>query len=138
TGQWIMANGSVPHRDIFSYTMPNTPWFAWEWLWDVSFAVIYNAAGLGGVALASLGILCLTMALLFRQVRRKCENPLLAFAVTTVAIAGSSLQWLARPHVFTLLLILIFFSILEKAKHALDHGQERRARRLLWLLPPIT
>src|SRR5262245_17629678 len=47
TGQWILANHRVPHQDLFSYTMPGTPWFAWEWLWDIAFAVIYNYSGLG-------------------------------------------------------------------------------------------
>src|SRR5439155_20547089 len=42
TGQWILANGRVPHHDMFSFTMPGQPWFAWEWLWDVAFAKIYD------------------------------------------------------------------------------------------------
>src|SRR5204862_2736334 len=65
TGQWILANRSVPHHDMFSYTMPGTKWFAWAWLWDILFAVIYNFTGLGGVVIASLVLLCATMALLF-------------------------------------------------------------------------
>jgi hypothetical protein len=74
TGQWILANHKVPHSDIFSYTMPGTPWFAWEWLWDTAFAGIYNVSGLAGVALVNLLVICVTMALLFQLTRRKCDN----------------------------------------------------------------
>ena len=27
TGEWIMANGRVPHEDMFSYTRAGQPWF---------------------------------------------------------------------------------------------------------------
>src|ERR1051326_6678558 len=66
TGQWILANHKVPYTDMFSYTMPGTKWFAWEWVGDILFAVIYNFSGLGGVVIGSLIVLCVTMALLFR------------------------------------------------------------------------
>src|SRR5438105_13567515 len=82
TGQWILANHRVPDRDVFSYTMPGATWFAWEWLWDAVFAVIYNFSGLGGVVLATLAIICVTMALLFLLTRRKCNNVLIPFAVS--------------------------------------------------------
>jgi hypothetical protein len=138
TGQWILANHRVPYADPFSYTMPGTKWFAWEWIWDIAFAVIYNFSGLGGVVIASLAVLCVTMALLFNLVRRKCDNVLVAFVVTTIAIAGSSLHWLARPHLFTLLFGVIFFWMLELAKEALESGDKARAMRLLWKLPVLS
>ncbi len=138
TGQWILAHHQVPRQDIFSYTMPGQPWFAWEWLWDVSFAVIYDSFGLGGVVLASLAVLCVTMAMLFRLVLRKCGNVLVAFVVTAVTVACSSLHWLARPHLFTLLFGVIFYSLLERIKDNLEAGDTTRARRLLWSLPVLT
>ena len=138
TGQWILAHHQVPRQDIFSYTMPGQPWFAWEWLWDVTFAVIYNSFGLGGVVLGSLAVLCVTFAMLFRLVLRKCGNVIIAFLVTGVAIACSSLHWLARPHLFTLLFGVIFYSLLERIKDSLETGRSARARHLLWSLPLLT
>jgi hypothetical protein len=138
TGQWILANHRIPHSDMFSYTMPGTPWFAWEWVWDVAFAVIYNCSGLGGVVMGSLVVLCFTMVLLFRLVRRKCNNVFVAFVVTTIAIAGSSLHWLARPHLFTLLFGLIFFWMLDYTKEAMEAGDNARARRLLVAMPVLS
>src|SRR5215471_9660332 len=75
TGEWILANGRVPDKDFFSFTKTGDPWFAWEWLWDVSFAWLYHHGGLATVIVVSMAILSLTFTLLFRLVRRHCENP---------------------------------------------------------------
>src|SRR4051794_12388568 len=65
TGQWILANGRVPESDVFSYTKAGQPWFAWEWLWDVSFGWLHQMWGMQAVLAVSTLILCLTFALLF-------------------------------------------------------------------------
>src|SRR3989442_11040693 len=93
TGEWILANGRVPRTDIFSYTRPGEPWFAWEWGWDVLFARLYQSFGMASVVLASMLIISLTTALLFRLGRRKADNLFVAFAVTALAMADSSLRW---------------------------------------------
>jgi hypothetical protein len=139
TGQWILAHGRVPSTDLFSYTMPGRPWFAWEWLWDVSFAKLYEySGGMAGVVIGSLVVLCLTSALLFRMTREYCGNVLIAFVVTAAAIAGSAVHWLARPHLFTLLFGVICYWIVERCREALAAGDTGRARRLLAILPAMT
>jgi len=126
TGEWIMQHGSVPTTDIFSYTKAGQPWYAWEWLWDVAFAWLHRQGGMAAVVLASMLVLCITFALLFRLVRRSCPNVLIAFAATVCAIAGSTVHWLARPHLFTLLFTVMFLALLERAR-------EGRTRILLFL-----
>src|SRR5689334_3280753 len=106
TGEWILQNGRIPRTDIFSYTMPGQPWFAWEWLWDLCFGWLHQRWGMAAVVAASLLVLCLTFALLFRLVRRKCGNDFLAIAVTALAAAGCSIHYLARPHLFSFLFIV--------------------------------
>jgi hypothetical protein len=32
TGRWILAHGTVPKQDIFSFSMPGAPWTSPEWL----------------------------------------------------------------------------------------------------------
>lgn len=126
TGEWILANGRVPDRDIFSFTKPGEPWYAWEWLWDVVFGWLHLHWGLAAVVLASSLVLALTFALLYRLVRRACDHEFIAIAVTITACGASALHWLARPHLFTLLFLVIFLSILERAR-------EGRTRLLVWL-----
>jgi hypothetical protein len=112
TGEWIIAHGWVPFRDIFSFTKPGAPWFAWEWLSDVVFAKLNAFGGLQAVVLFSILLVSTTFAALFLLVRRK-SNPLVALVVTMVAAASSSIHWMARPHLFTLLFLVIFYAALE-------------------------
>jgi len=129
-GEWMLANGRVPDQDIFSFTKPGQPWFAWEWLWDVIFGWVHQHWGMAAVVVANILVISVICALLYRLVRRKCGNVLLAIGVTGVAVAGSSIHWLARPHLFTLLFVVIFYSTLERVR-------EGRVR-LLMALPVLT
>ncbi len=129
TGQWILANHQAPRVDMFSFTMAGKPWFAWEWLWDVAFAVIYRHGGLGSVVLVSMVVICLTFALLYRLLLRKCGNPLVAIAVTCLAAAGTTIHWLARPHLFSFLFMVVFLDVLDRAYDG--------RKVLLWILPPL-
>ncbi len=118
TGDWILANGRVPTKDLFSFTMPGKPWFAWEWLWDVVVAWLHQHGGMAAVLLFSVFVISLTFAVLFRVVRRQAGNDFLAFGVTLLAVAGASLHFLARPHVVTLLFVVILYWILDRARTA--------------------
>ncbi len=128
TGEWMLAHGQVPHSDMFSFSRPGAPWFAWEWLWDVLFALLHQRWGMPAVVLASVLVLCVTSALLFRLVRRKCNNGLVAIAVTLLATGGCAIHWLARPHLFTLL----FFTV---TLHITERASEGRIKLLGWLIP---
>src|SRR5271165_220766 len=134
TGEWILAHGRVPHRDIFSFTRSGQPWFAWEWLWDVLFGWLHLHAGMAAVVLASSLVLALTFALLFRMARRS-SDALVALAVTLAAAAGSAGHWLARPHLFTMLFTVIFYSMLDGSGEST--GRESGVPRRLWLLQPL-
>jgi hypothetical protein len=130
TGEWILANGRVPQVDMFSFTKAGQPWFAWEWGWDVLFALLHQRGGMAAVVLASLLVISVTSALLFRLILRKCENVFIALAVMVLVTACSAIHYLARPHLFTLLFVVIFYWIFELAK-------DGRTRLLMWL-PPLT
>ena len=95
---------------------------------DASFAWLYDRGGLGIVVAVNILILCLTFALLFRLVRRHCENPFVAIAFTFLACAASAIHWLARPHLVTMLFTVLLLM-------ALDHDRTRRTQGWLWALP---
>src|SRR3954452_10987904 len=106
TGEWIIANGWVPMRDIFSFSKPGAPWFAWEWLSDVLFAWLNSVDGLRAVLLVTIGLICATFTLLYWLTHRK-SNAIIAICLTMIAAAASSIHWLARPHMFTLLFLVL-------------------------------
>ena len=130
TGEWILSNGRVPTQDVFSFTKAGAPWYAWEWLWDACFAWVYHHGGLASVVMVNIALICLTFVLLFRLLRRHCENPFIAMAVTSLACATSALHWLARPHLITMLFVVILFFVLDRVR-------EGRTRWLL-VLPFFT
>jgi hypothetical protein len=126
-GEWMLDHRRVPHQDLFSFTQAGRPWFAWEWLSDVAMAWLHRQGGMPAVALAALLVLSATFALLYLLARARSGNVLIAIALTAVAVAVSSLHFLARPHLLTLLFTVLFLMVLES-----------RQLRRLWLLPPLT
>src|SRR5256885_5265788 len=134
TGEWILANHRAPAHDIFSFSKPGDPWFAWEWLTDVLFAGLNALGGLQAVVIFAIFMLSATFTGLYFLVRRK-SNPVVAIVVTMVAAAASSIHWLARPHLFTPLFLVLFYA-------ALGQGREGRTRfagvPILAALPVIT
>ena len=134
TGEWIIAHHTVPTQDLFSFSRPGAPWFAWEWLSDVLFGWLNGIGGLAAVILVAVLLLAVTFGLLFRLTRRKA-GPILAFVVTMIAAAASSVHWLARPHLFTLLFAVVFYTVLERVRE----GRGTIARLpCLALLPAAT
>ena len=130
TGQWILQHGAVPRTDLFSFTKPHDAWFAWEWGWDVIFAAIHQFWGLAGVAFVNACLLCCISALLFHLIRRCCGNDLLSLLFTLIAVCGSTIHWLARPHLLSWIFVLIVLHVFVSA--------ERGKVNLLWWLPLLT
>jgi hypothetical protein len=126
-GEWMLAHGRAPRQDIFSFTKPDQPWYAWEWLSDVLMARLHLAGGMPAVLLGSICLICLTSTLLYRLIHRQSGSVLIAFVLTALAAAASSIHWLARPHLFTMLFMVIFYTILEEKR-----------MRLLFILPVAT
>ncbi|MBV9266809.1 MAG: hypothetical protein JO061_11635 [Acidobacteriaceae bacterium] len=129
-GEWILQHHTVPTHDLFSFTKAGQPWFAWEWGWDLLFGAIHHSAGLAGVVLVNVLLLGLVSVLTFRLARRECGNDLLAFLITSIAICGSTVHWLARPHLLSWVFFLAFAHLIRTA--------ENGRLRVLWALPVLT
>lgn len=129
TGQWIANSHSVPMRDPFSYSKPDGVWYAWEWLSDLLFSSLNAHGGLAAVALITILIISTTFMIVFRLARRN-SNAIVAILLTMIAAVASSIHWLARPHLFTLLSLALFYVALERVRG----GQTI----YLWVLPAAT
>jgi hypothetical protein len=131
TGEWILRNGRVPAVDIFSFTKPGSPWFAWEWLSDVGMAAVHHVAGLSGIVLLSFVLLALTSTFIYRNAVAESGHRLTAFTLTSLGVAASTIHWLARPHLVTPLLAAVFLGTLIRI-------QRSGRPHLLLVLPPLT
>jgi hypothetical protein len=130
TGEYILDERQWPRQDLFSFSKPGDPWFAWEWLADVAFAVTFRAAGLSGLAVLAALAIVLAALILFRRMLRLGANTFIAMIVLMLALGAASIHFLARPHVFTLLAWSLSWSLIER-----DRAQPGRT---VWWLVPLT
>jgi len=113
TGDLIRQTGTVPHHDVFSHTMPGRDWFAWEWLTDVAMSVVHSNFGLLGITKAALIVLFLSYALLLRVALRRGADVFVASGLVIFGAWTSMVHWLARPHILSILLMLVWCILLD-------------------------
>jgi hypothetical protein len=130
TGDYVLEHHAVPQKDIFTFTRPNEPWFAWEWLSDVIFSRIHRVWGLKGIVLLAGVLFCLTATIVFCHMLWSGGNLFLALVVAILANGASSVHFLARPHVFTFVLLALSMWLLARDR--------LRPDRAIWLLAPLT
>jgi len=130
TGEYILANHAVPTHDLFSFSKPGAPWFAWEWLSDVIFGLLFQIGGLKAIVLFAGVLIAVFATVLLRYSIWRGANALLAAATTFLAVGSASLHFLARPHLFTLLFLPACLWLVE--------ADRRNNTRWLWVLAPVT
>jgi len=131
-GEYVLDQGSVPTVDLFSFSKAGQEWFAWEWGADIIYAGLHRAMGLKGIVLLAAGLIAFYTTLLFRYSLWRGSTALLSLGITLMAVAASSLHYLARPHLATLVLVPATMWIIERDRRLADGD------RWLWSLIPIT
>lgn len=114
-GNWIVAHHAVPHQDIFSHSVLGTPWVPHEWLAEIAMAALYNHLGWAGLVVAAALSLAAAVALLLRVLLHYLEPPY-ALIATIMAWGLCQPHLLARPHVFTLPILVLWISNLVAAR----------------------
>ena len=127
-GGLILETGAVPRTDPFSYTMAGEPWFAWEWLADLLMALAHRSSGLAGVVGGAVLVLLLAYGLLYQAMATRGSDLLLSSGLTLFAAVCSIVHWLARPHVFSILFLVVWLMLVESY---------RRKRRYWIFLTPL-
>lgn len=128
TGQYVFANGQVPHTELFSFTFPGISWVAHGWLAGTVFYAVYAAVGLYPL----IFLFAVLAALSFWIVLKDTHVHPFIFASALLLGMWSILPNVGvRPRVFTLLLASIFLVVLQ------NYGRTGAGRRI-WLLIPLT
>jgi len=130
TGEYILNHHAVPHYDLYSFSKPNAPWYAWEWLTDVIDGSLYRLAGLKGVVLLAGVVIALFATTLIRRMVWRSTHLFVAVVIALMAVGAASIHFLARPHIFTMLLLSISVWMIE--------ADRREPSRRIWWLVPIT
>ena len=129
-GSVILRDGAVPRVDIFTWPNGGQPFLDWEWLAEALYAAANAAAGLNGVALLAASLIAAALYGLYRRLIGAGLSALPALLVLLLAAVTSEIHWLARPHLFSLVLTVVALSILESVRSG-----RASARRLAWLAP---
>jgi hypothetical protein len=76
-------------------------------------ALIHRPFGLAGIVVFFSAIIGLIYFLLFKFLRASGNNIILTVFLVLLVVASSTLHWLARPHLFSLLFIIVYYRILD-------------------------
>ncbi len=113
TGQHILETASVPTHDLFSFTKPGDVWFAYEWLAEAAYGWLFNLAGFKGIVLLAGMLIALYITVLLKHTMWKGANGMIALVVMLLTATATSIHFLARPHLFTLLFLAIAVWVLD-------------------------
>ncbi len=127
-GRLLLALGSWPHTDLYSFSAAGHAWVMHEWLSDLGMFALYQLGGLPLLVAAFATIVTAGAGCLYLLLRFSGLHPTAAVVVTlTGALAGST-AWGARPQ----LVNLIFTGLL-----VLGLQQYQRRRLPAWWLAPF-
>jgi len=129
TGEILLQTGRVPAHDPFSFWRAGERWYAWEWLSDAIFAELHRRGGLEAVAALAAVAVCLWAALLLAWLLDRGAGAWISLGVTLAAVSASSIHFLARPHIFSLLLLGPALWTIDRDRRAPDG--------LVWWLVPL-
>ena len=111
TGRWILAHGTVPSTDPFSFTMGGQPWIAIEWLSEIIYAAAFEAAGYSGVAAVVILAIMALHLIVFAFLRRRV-GPIAMLASFVAMDAVLTMFVLARPHILVWPVVAAWTAIL--------------------------
>ena len=113
-GKFILQGHLPPIYDIFSYTRNGVPVAPHKWLSGVLFFIAYLIFDERGIIILSALLLAVTFTLIFSDGVNRTGTRLPVFFLVAWGAAISSLHWISRPHLFTMLLFSIWLLLNEK------------------------
>ncbi len=106
SGEWILAHHALPSTDPYSFSKGGQPWFLWEWGSDVILGLAHNIDGLRGITVLIALAISVCTWLCCRLQFELGGDFFIAALLAPPMITTASLHWLARPHVFSWLLLV--------------------------------
>ncbi|MFN0106438.1 MAG: hypothetical protein ACKV2U_30650 [Bryobacteraceae bacterium] len=116
TGERILREFSVPRVDTYSFSRPGGTWYAWEWAADAAMGGAHRIGGLAGVVLLYLAAIGLCTWLWVRLHWACGSNFFTVCLLASPMLTAAQLHWLARPHVFGWVWLLVALLSLETGR----------------------
>jgi hypothetical protein len=108
-GADIWRTGHVPTIDSYSHTVAGLPWPDHEWLSQALMYLAYSLGGMPGLELGAASVVVFAVALVYRLM---VGPPSTRLALMAVPLTVSSLLWVLRPQIVSLLLLVVLIWLL--------------------------
>jgi hypothetical protein len=125
TGDIMLHTHGLVRHDLFTFTVPGTPWLDQQWGAQLVFAMVYRALGWPGLALAQIFLGGLTMLFVYLACRVAGPPPRFAAGLTLGAFAVAWTSLSLRPQLLAAVLFAMSLWLVV--------GRRRHPRRLLWM-----
>jgi hypothetical protein len=125
-GNWMLQHHALISADPFSFTKGGQPFLGFEYGSQLIYALVHQVAGLAGVAIFAGLLVATAYALLARFLLSRGVDPLLVYLTTVAGAILGAVHWAARPHLFTLVLVVVLLFMLE-GRGTSDNGPMKGA-----------
>lgn len=125
TGELIIANGTVPYVDCFTFTSGERPWTDLHWGFQILVTLLYHLGGVKLVTLAKAAIVTLAVVVAWNAGGQQLPPwaKVLLWLLPVVTISGRAYE---RPEILSQLFLATWLWIILRLE---------RLPRLIWLLP---
>jgi hypothetical protein len=113
-GADIWQTGHVPRVDSYSHTVAGLPWPDHEWLSQALMYLCFRLGGMPGLELGAALVVGVAVALVYRLMVGPLSTRVLLMAAP---LAVSSLLWVLRPQIVSLLLLVVLIWLLVHERH---------------------
>jgi hypothetical protein len=128
TGDLILATGTVPRADPYTYTAEGSRWIDVHWLFQVMIAAVHRIAGHEGVRVAK-GLSVLLLAGLAGSIGFRREHAAVSALAVAAMLLAARERFMERPELPTFLLLAALLALL--------YRYERSPSRLVYAIVPL-
>jgi hypothetical protein len=119
-GKYVLEGNSPPTTEIFAYPYTDREYVPHEWGTGVIFYTLYRTFDLGGVLFLSGLLVAGTFLLIYRRAAQNSNETILTFILVLLGALVTSIHWISRPHLFSMLFVAIWLILLDDL-HPKDH-----------------
>ena len=130
-GREMVQSGKIISEEVFSFTHFGEKFENHEWLAQIIFYLIWQAAGLFGLLGLKLLITTLIVLLGYNTARTMGGSPWMAALLCVLAVLAGVSRYAERPELFSLLNVALISFILY------GYRAGRLSRKTLWFIPLI-
>jgi len=115
-GEWIWNNLSIPHNQLYSFTLGSKEWLDHEWLFQVIVYPVFKFLSYNGLIFLRYSVLCIILYIIYLQLNYIKRYIGWAIAITLLSFIIACSRFTVRPHMFSLLFVSLFIYSLKNYK----------------------